>query len=805
MKNLLAGVLILVATSFFAQEIKGVVVDENNEPLIGVRVESNQGGQARTDFDGVFSIPAKDYPISITLTYMSYLDQTIVVKSKPEKELLVQMTPLVTEKQGVVVSASRREQRVETVPVSLEIIKPELIENKGLQNVEEAVNQAPGAYAMDGQISIRGGSGFSYGAGSRAMVVWNDVPLLAADAGDAKWQSIPLENISQIEVLKGASSVLYGSGALNGIVSIRDREPTTAGETSVSFQTAIFDNPRRESLRWNDQPLLANQLNAFHGKMHKHFGYTASIYGLITDGHRAGEIEQRGRINGGVVFKPPSMPKVRTGLNFSFNQERRGLFIVWESDSLAYNPQGGVEDPFADESSLTINTGRRIIVDPYVKWYDSYDNKHSFQNRMYYTLNDSEGTNQSAAAYMLFSDYKFERKFQNDLILITGLTGSWNLVDSELYGDHTSQNYASYIQFEKNLGRFDFTLGMRGEYFQQNDLRADSYTYLRSDSTAGIPIRPIFRAGTHYQLLEYTHLRLSGGQAFRYPSVAERFASTSVGALNIFPNHDLMPESGWSAEVGIKQGFRIKDFKGFFDVSAFINEYDNMMEFTFGFYEPDSIVFLDDVYDPTSPLNIIQQYEAHVQRWLGFRAENAERARITGFELSMNGTGNIGPVKVTTIMGYTFMNPISLNSDSTYVYGQQLGPDALGLVGGGFSDTSTNVLKYRFNHLVKGDIQFDYKKFSLGFSGRYNSFMRNIDGIFEQTIGDDIEILPGLKAYREANNRGDVVFDTRLGYRINDTILLHFIVNNVFNREYMTRPGDIRAPRQFMLRIHAKF
>lgn len=805
MKKIFAGILILVSTALFSQEIKGFVADENNEPLIGVRVETDQGAQARTDFDGNFKIQVGSFPVLIKLSFMSYDTQTIELNETSSEMLKIQMTPIVTEVQGVIVSASRREQKIETVSVSLEIIKPELIENKGLTNVEEAVNQAPGAYAMDGSISIRGGSGFSYGAGSRSMVVWNDVPLLSGDAGDAKWQSIPLENISQIEVLKGASSVLYGSGALNGIVSIRDKEPTSAGETSVSYQSGIFDNPRREGLKWNDSPLMLHQLNAFHGKMHENVGYTASVYGLIADGHRAGEIEQRGRINGGIVYKPPSLPKVRTGLNFSFNQEKRGLFIVWESDSLGYNPQNGVEDPFAEESSLTINYGRRIIVDPYVKWYDPYDNKHSFQNRAYYTLNESEGTNQSAAAYMLFSDYKFERKFQNDLILVTGLSGSWNLVQSELYGDHTSENYSVYGQLEKNIGRFDFTFGMRGEYFQQNDLRPDSYTYFNSDSSAAIPIRPIFRAGTHYQVLEHTHLRVSAGQAFRYPSVAERFASTSVGALNIFPNHDLMPERGWSAEVGIKQGFRIKDFKGFIDVSAFINQYDNMMEFTFGFYEPDSIDFLNDVYDPSLPQNIVQQFESHVQSWLGFRAENAESARIAGAELSINGTGNIGPVKVTTIMGYTYMNPVSLNRDSVYVYGQPLGPEALGLYGGGFSDTSSSMLKYRFNHLVKGDVQFDYKKFSFGFSGRYNSFMKNIDGIFEQTIGEDIEILPGLKDYRDENNRGDMVFDTRLGYRINDTFMVHFIVNNLFNREYMTRPGDIRGPRQFMLRLHAKF
>lgn len=802
MKNFISGLFVLVNTMLFSQEINGLVVDENNEPLIGVRIESEEGERTRSDFDGFFKLNVSSFPVVLNLTFLSYENKTYQIDAFSKDIIKITMSPSVTEVEGVIVSASRREQRIETVPVSLEIIKPELIENKGLINVEEAVNQAPGAYAMDGQISIRGGSGFSYGAGTRAMVVWNDVPLLAGDAGDAKWQSIPLENISQIEVLKGASSVLYGSGALNGIVSIRDKEPTSAGETSISYQSGIYDNPKRASLKWNDSPLMTHQINAFHGKMHKNFGYTISTYGLVTDGYRAGESELRGRLNGGVVYKPPSMPKVRTGLNFSFNQEKRGLFIVWESDSLGYSPQGGAEDPFAEGSSLAVNYGRRIIVDPYVKWYDAYDNKHSFQNRAYYTLNESEGTNQSAAAYMLFSDYKFERKTKTDWVVIAGLSGSWNLVNSVLYGDHSSENYSIYSQLEKNIGRFDFTFGVRGEYFQQNNLPADSYTYLRGDSTAGFPIRPILRAGAHYQLFEYTHLRVSGGQAFRYPSVAERFASTSVGALNIFPNPELIPERGWSAEVGIKQGFRIKDFKGFIDVSAFVNDYANMMEFTFGFYEPDSLQFVND---PNSPLNIIEQYEAYVQRWLGFRAENAERARISGLELSINGTGNVGPVKVTTIMGYTYMNPISLNRDSTYVYGQQLGPDALGLQGGGFSDTSSNMLKYRFNHLVKGDIQLDYKKISFGFSGRYNSFMKNIDGIFVQTIGESIEILPGLKEYRERNNNGDVVFDSRLGYRINETFMVHFIVNNVFNREYMTRPGDIRAPRQFMLRVHAKF
>jgi iron complex outermembrane receptor protein len=390
---------------------------------------------------------------------------------------------------------------------------------------------------------------------------------------------------------------------------------------------------------------------------------------------------------------------------------------------------------------------------------------------------------------MYYADYKFERKFKRDWTLTAGLTGNWGIIDSELYGNHDSRNYAIYSQLEKSIGKLDLTAGVRGEYYQANDLDPDSKTYFSKDSTSSMPIRPIFRAGAHYPIAKATHLRASFGQAYRYPSVAERFASTSVGALNIFPNQNLNPERGWSAELGIKQGFKINNFKGFIDVAGFISEYKEMMEFTFGYFKPDSIQLSFNPNEPGYPGN-----------WYGFRAENAEEARISGIELSINGTGNIGPFEITALLGYTYMNPIVLNPDSSYIYGEG--------GNGGVSDTTSNMLKYRFNHLAKGDIQFKYKKLMLGFSGRYNSFMENIDNSFENgvnTIMGNTQILPGLKSYRERNSNGDLVFDVRLGYELNSNFQFNFIINNIFNHEYMTRPGDIQAPRQFVIRMQAKF
>ena len=101
-------------------------------------------------------------------------------------------------------------------------------------------------------------------------------------------------------------------------------------------------------------------------------------------------------------------------------------------------------------------------------------------------------------------------------------------------------------------------------------------------------------------------------------------------------------------------------------------------------------------------------------------------------------------------------------------------------------------------------IEFNYKKFSLGFSSRYNSFIANIDKMFEvDAFGT--EILPGLKEYREEYNKGNFVVDSRVAYYVSDKIRVSFIANNVLNAEYSSRPGDIQAPRNFILQLQMKF
>ncbi len=765
----------------YGQDIKGKVVDNsNNQGLPGAKLQTSEGKKATSNPDGTFTIAFSQLPFQLVVSAETFANDTLNITTADF--LTLKMSPEVVEISTLVVTASRRGQSIEEVPISMEVLKPTLIDNKAISDLEQAVDQSPGVYAMDGQISIRGGSGYSYGAGSRVLLLWNDVPILSGDAGDAKWNAAPMELSSRIEVIKGASSVLYGSGALNGIIAVTERDPPKKAELKVKVQSGIYDDAKRASLNWRSKNPTFQLAEVSYGKMYRKFGYNISMTGFTNKGYRDGESESRGRVSGSFLYKPEKVKGLKMGIGYSVHYQKVGSFIVWESDSLAYTPQGG-SDINVPGSSLSITKGTRINIDPYLKYITIRGNKHNLRTRMYRVANESfTNSGQNSVATNYYADYNYQKTWKKTWFLTAGATAFTSVVNSALYGDHKSNNYSGYVQLEKKYKKLDFTAGFRFEYFDQDGKKGDSDYYFGKTRSSKIPVFPILRTAVHYELFKYTHLRASFGQGVRYPAIAERYTQTSVGSLNVFPNPNLQRETGWAVELGIKQGVKIgENWKGLLDVAGFINQYDNMMEFTFGIYNPANIQISLNPNDP-----------GYLNKWIGFRASNAEKARISGIEGSFSSEGKIGNVELRSLIGYTYMNPISMNNDKYYR--------------ATFSDTSGNMLKYRFKHLAKADVEAVYKGFSLGFSARYNSFMKNIDRVFENEVvpGTGIYILPGLKKYRQEHNGGNLVFDARIGYEINENYRLGFVVNNFLNTEYMGRPGDIQAPRNFILQIQAK-
>jgi outer membrane receptor protein involved in Fe transport len=793
--RLLILFLLFGATFSWAQSFQIEVVDANTNARLEESFALLKGSEPLKSKNGLITIPQRALPFEVVIKAPFYLSDTILIKEVQATALRVALQAQVQEQKNVVVSAGKRRQAIEEIPVSMEILRPQLIDNKGITDLEQAVDQTPGVYTMDGQVSIRGGSGFAYGTGSRVLLLWNGMPLLSGYAGDTQWNAIPMEQASQVEVMKGAASVLYGSGALNGVIALAEKEPTLEPVTKVKMQYGMYGAPRRSSLKWWSTPPMNQQLEVFHSALKKRFGYTISTTGYHNDGYRIGESEYRGRVSGTIYAKAILDKRLKAGLGYNFQVQKTGNFLIWQNDSLGYTPSG-YGDTTAGASTLSYNFGQRLFIDPYAKYIDKRNNLHQLKTRLYWVSNENlSNASQSNAATIAYADYTFQRKFGEGSTLSAGVTAIQNVVTSQLFGNHNSQNYAAYSQLEYHQNKLDLSAGIRLEYFEMDGNKPDSQFQLPGKDSLFVPVYPVLRTGLHYELKPFTHLRASFGQGIRYPSVAERFTQTSVGALNIFPNPELRPEIGWAGEIGIKQGFKIGNWKAMLDAAFFVNQYSNMMEFSFIYYNPITQQPLNPLNPSAEDIQFLTSGQYNIGDWVGFQAQNAEKARISGLDLSFNSSGKLGNVELVSLIGYTYMNPISLNSNPQYT--------------ANFSDTTTNMLKYRFKHLAKADIEANYQKLSFGASMRYNSFMRNIDRVFEDdldpSLTSEVFILPGLKAYRQQFNGGNLVFDARFAYTLKEQYRISFIVNNILNAEVTSRPGDIQAPRNFIIQLQAKF
>jgi len=242
----LSLLLFLCCCSFtFAQQIQIEVLDAQTNARVEDAAVTYNAKLFRSQ-NGFITLQPSSFPVQFIVKAPFYIADTIQIEAPNSQLVQVVLQAQIKDQKTVVVSAGKRRQAIEEIPVSMEILRPQLIDNKGITDLEQAVDQTPGVYTMDGQVSIRGGSGFAYGTGSRVLLLWNGMPLLSGYAGDTQWNAIPMEQASQVEVMKGAASVLYGSGALNGVIALSEKEPTLEPVTKVKMQYGMVDDPSNE-------------------------------------------------------------------------------------------------------------------------------------------------------------------------------------------------------------------------------------------------------------------------------------------------------------------------------------------------------------------------------------------------------------------------------------------------------------------------------------------------------------------------------------------------------------------------------
>lgn len=217
-------------------KISGKIVDQNNDPMIGVSVlEKGTSNGTITDFDGNYVLPLKR-AATILYSYIGYISQERQVTAAGEHNITLKEDTKTLEE---VVVVGYGVQKKSSVTGAISQVKPEDMENRTVNNAQQAL-QGKTAGVQIIQTSAAPGSsptvrvrGYSSNASSNPLYVVDGVRL-------SDISGIDPNDIASMEVLKdAASAAIYGAEAGNGVVLITTKKGKSGGgKITYDFQYA---------------------------------------------------------------------------------------------------------------------------------------------------------------------------------------------------------------------------------------------------------------------------------------------------------------------------------------------------------------------------------------------------------------------------------------------------------------------------------------------------------------------------------------------------------------------------------------
>jgi len=129
---------------------------------------------------------------------------------------------------AVKVTANKVEQNVLDVPASISVIDAALLEEKGIQSVQQLLHEIPNVHSEESfghgtHVNIRGINNSTYTNNNPVVIYIDGIAYSSAYGFNAS-----LANVERVEVLRGAQGALYGKDAIGGVVNIVTRKPDNA-------------------------------------------------------------------------------------------------------------------------------------------------------------------------------------------------------------------------------------------------------------------------------------------------------------------------------------------------------------------------------------------------------------------------------------------------------------------------------------------------------------------------------------------------------------------------------------------------
>jgi iron complex outermembrane receptor protein len=474
----------------------------------------------------------------------------------------------------VVVTATRYEEAVSSVPANVSIITEEEIQNSTAQTIPDILRTEVGIHVNDiagnrrnVTVDVRG---FGETAGLNTLVLVDGRRVNQADLSGTDWTQISLDRVKRIEIVRGGrGSVLYGDNASGGVINIVTKEgdkfKADAGVAAGSYDTykgSASVSGARDNL-----------------------SYSLSGSYLSSDGHRDNADTEAKDLGLNVNYYPKDF--LRLSISSGYHEDDSGLpgalresdFDAGASRTDTVNP-----DDFAEIEDYYIKGGPEVyFLDDSLAKIDISFRKKGFLTFASFAGGEFTGDTEidtvavspqvllknpvSTMANTLTIGFDYqdtEEEIVNDSLFF----GMRTIGEFEL----EKENYGYYIHDE--LGVTDDLLISGGYRYDRAE-----FSFHPSTPRSTTMDEDAFTAGVNYAYHDNSYVYLSFSRSFRYPVLDELF-SFFTNTIDL----DLHPQRSDGYELGVRHYlnkesyvqanlFRIDtDNEIFFNPSTFVNE-----------------------------------------------------------------------------------------------------------------------------------------------------------------------------------------------------------------------------------------
>lgn len=802
---------LLVPTPSFAADtgtVKGKITDKaDGEGVYGasVTVAGTTIGTA-TDMNGNYTlkgVPAKQQKIAVSIVGYASASQVVNVGADQTAVLNLSLGQTTIMASEVVVGAALYKQDRLDVPTTTNVVSAEKIKEEPNPSLDKTLETVPGVninrssgYSAS-TVQIRGSNTFQGGGiGTRVAAFYDGIPLSTPETGGIVWTNINMNSANRMEVVKGASTTLYGSGAMGGVVNVYGYLPDKF-EVKAGISGGFYDAPPSSDQSvyrdgytpwfWNSYVGIGDKAGKLsYSLLYTHSdddGYRDNSQTLLNDV----KLKARYDINA----------KQYLQLSASYSETEAGYVSTWPysvgtGGTFIAQPQYAydlVDDVYTDDivsrkdafagltytnllsDKLSLETKLYYTYNKYRLDYNPTDTRQTYlaigPNVFVYDRDPGEFNENRSTRYG--AGVKLDWKASDKHRLLFGVDG--NIVDVEStqyapiiplpgkFGSVQEKNAAIFLQDEwKITDKLTALLSLRYDW---SGIDAEKITY--NDYTIRPPVVPPFpekeavientsvdafspRIALNYKATDDMSFRASWGKSFRAPTIAERFVR-DAGLFMGNPNPALDKETMTGYEIGVYKQFGETVS---LDISAYLNDYEDLIE--------SRNINIDPITgDALFPIV--------------FEYQNIAKARIWGIETNLNYRPN---PQWNFSVGYAYMNAKDKTGDAAALAANQ-NPDP-------------EWLAYRPEHT--GSVSATWKpveKLALNLTGRYVGKYKAVSN-YANPEGE--------------NYPGDfVVFNAGAKYQATDNIGLNFLVKNITNEQYEEAEW-FRAPgRSFVLGV----